>query len=407
MGLRYTRAKKRNRFVSFMSAVSILGISLGVTVLITVLSVMNGFDFQIKHKFLEMVPQITVSRFNGHIEASNSQLQTLFKRNPNIQAAAPVIQGEGMLVKKGSSAFSMIIGIEPVMQAKVTDLQNKFIAGSLFSLKTNHFGIILGADTAQRLGLQLHDVVTVVVPQLNVSPFGFSPVVKQFKVVGIFKMSDQFDSGYAFIDIHDAQRLFDLPHQYTAWQLQTRDLFKAPDIAGQLNSQLPSGFFAQDWTALNQAFFNALQMEKTIMFVILLLIIAVAVFNMLSSLVMVVNDKRSEIAILRTLGVTTRQIMLIFVVQGSAIGLLGTLLGLIAGIVLSLNVTTLVNQVQQIFNIQFIHSNVYFINFLPSQLQTSDVWHVGLISLALSFCATIYPAWRAARLQPAEALRYE
>lgn len=410
IGLRYTRAKKRNHFISFMSLISMLGIALGVMVLITVLSVMNGFDEQIKSRILNMVPQVMVSGWNGTVaedaQVDAKPLNEYLKALPEVEAVAPIIEGQAMLSNNGVTAFALLNGVAPSLQKKVSPIGHKLISGALSDLKPDHFGIVLGKDLAARLGVTVGDVVNVMVPKANVTPFGVMPVVRQFTVVGIFEVGYQFDSNYALIHIADAQRLFRLPNSYSAWQLKLQDLYQAPALAWQLNQTL-SDYQALDWTQQNENFFKALKMEKLMMFLILVLIIAVAAFNMLSSLVMVVTDKKAEIAILRTIGFSTTRLMTIFMVQGMVIGTVGTLLGLAGGLLLAENITALVNHIQHWFGVQFLSASVYYISFLPSKVNGSDVGHIIYISLLLSFLATLYPSWRATRVQPVEALRYE
>jgi lipoprotein-releasing system permease protein len=326
---------------------------------------------------------------------------------PGVEAIAPLVQGEAMITNSNGSTFALVNGIDPAAQTQVSPIADKMIQGALSSLHPKGFGVVLGIDMANQLGLSLGQQVTLIVPRGNLSPFGLTPVMRQFTVVGIFKTGYQFDSNMALIDLSDAQRLFDMPGKYSSWQLKCRDLFQAPSIARTLNQTLQNGAMAQDWTTQNQTFFQALAMEKTMMFLILTLIIAVAVFNMLSSLVMLVTDKRAEIAILRTMGMQTREIMTIFVVQGTLVGLIGIVLGTLAGIGLSLTITSIVNHLQVWLGVQFLNSSVYYIDFLPSNLRGSDVWHIDLLALGLSVLATLYPAWRASKIQPAEALRYE
>ena len=406
IGLRYTRAKKRNHFISFISLVSMIGIALGVLVLITVLSVMNGFDYEIKHRILEMVPQVTVSSWSGDME-NWQEVAAQVNQLPQIKAVAPFIEGQGMLANGDATAFGLLRGIDPKSQNTISPLGRKMMLGSLSSLTPGSFNIVLGKDLAAELGVDLGDYVTVYVPKANLSPVGMLPRLKQFRVSGIFSVGYQFDNSFALINIHDAATLLQLGDAITGLQVQTTDLYQAPVIAQNIAQTLPPAYRVMDWTEQNANFFRALAMEKLMMFLILLLIIAVAAFNMLSSLVMVVTDKQSDIAILRTLGASPQTIMRIFMIQGLTVGLVGTTLGVLGGIILSLNVTRLVDWVQQLFHVQFLSASVYYISFVPSRLQWSDVWHIALVTILLSFFATWYPAWRASKVMPAEALRYE
>ncbi|MFZ9035350.1 MAG: lipoprotein-releasing ABC transporter permease subunit [Francisellaceae bacterium] len=408
IGLRYLRAKKRNRFISIISLISFLGISLGVAVLITVMSVMNGFDEQIKDRILMMVPPVKVYQAGGKLYDWHQLADTLEKRDSRIRGAAPLIEGQGLLSANGSNGFAAILGISPKYEDDVVPLGSHVIDGSLSSLKSGAFHIILGKVLADSLGVKVGDKVTLIVPEANLTPAGLMPRLKQFTVSGIFSVSYQYDSYYALINIDDAAKLFQMGKSISAIQLGVKNIFEAPLVKRVLNEKILPGFYvARDWTDDNKSFFTALQMEKTMMFFILLLIIAVAIFNLLSSLVMVVTDKRADIAILRTLGMSSRQIIGIFLVQGVAIGIIGTVIGIALGVLLSVNATVIVNWIQTVFGVQFLSASVYMIDFIPSKLQWHDILHVSVAALGLSFLATLYPAWSAARVQPVEALRYE
>lgn len=406
IGLRYIRAKRRNHFISFISGVSFFGIALGVAVLITVLSVMNGFDREIRDRMLIMVPQAVVTGWNGKLE-NWQQIHHQLKSDKTIISMAPYIQGQAMLSKHGFSSFGIIMGVDPKLESKISPVGEKMLQGKLSNLKKGQFGIILGKDLASSLGAVMGSKVTLIVPQASFTPAGFLPRLKQFTVVGIFGVGYQFDSSYALINISDAATLLQMGNNVSGLQLKFPSAFDAPIEAKKLNEKLLPQYQVTDWTQQNSNFFKALQMEKTMMFLILVLIITVAAFNMLASLVMVVTDKQSDIAILRTLGASSRQIMSIFIVQGTVIGLIGIAIGIGLGVVLALNTTQLVNWIQHVFHVQFLNANVYFIDFLPSKLEFKDVFHVGLVAFILSLLATLYPAWRASKIQPAEALRYE
>ncbi|MBK2123687.1 lipoprotein-releasing ABC transporter permease subunit [Fangia hongkongensis] len=408
IGLRYLRAKKRNQFISIISAISFVGIALGVAVLITVMSVMNGFDEQIKDRILMMVPPVKVYQAGGKLYDWQELSNNLKEKSKEITGTAPVIEGQGMLSANGTNAFAALQGIDPKYENEVVPISEHVTQGKLSSLQSGKFNIILGKYLAQSLGVGIGDKVTVIVPEANLTPAGMVPRLKQFTVSGIFSVSYQYDSYYALINIKDAAKLLQMGNAVSALQLGVNNIYQAPFVKYYLNAKvLPDFFIARDWTDENKSFFQALQMEKTMMFFILLLIIAVAIFNLLSSLVMVVTDKRSDIAILRTMGMSSRQIIMIFIIQGLAIGVIGTLLGIVLGIVLSLNATEIVNWIQVIFHVQFLSPSVYQIDFIPSKLVWSDIYHVGIAALVLSFLATLYPAWSASRVQPVEALRYE
>ena len=406
IGFRYLKAKKRNHFISFISIISFLGIALGVAVLITVLSVMNGFDKEIKDRILVMVPQVMVSQWGGKLENWQA-LGTTLENNKEVTGMAPVIQGQGMLSHQGYSSFGMIIGINPKLEHQVSPIGSKLTEGNINQLQSGAFGIILGKGLAKSIGASVGEKVTLIIPQANLTPAGLIPRLKQFKVIGIFDVGYQYNANYAFINIKDASKLFQMGNSVTGIQLKLKNLYQAPALTTYLNKHMPAQYNAMDWTQQNRNFFQALQMEKTMMFLILILIVAVAAFNMLASLVMVVTDKQSDIAILRTLGASSRRIMQIFIVQGVAIGMIGTLIGTALGVVLSLNTTEIVNWIQQTFHVQFLSASVYYIDFVPSALEITDVVKIVLVALVLSFLATLYPAWRASKVQPAEALRYE
>ncbi|EKE01335.1 MAG: hypothetical protein ACD_21C00156G0002 [uncultured bacterium] len=408
IGLRYTRAKKRESFVSFISLASMLGIALGVTVLITVLSVMNGFDYEIHSRVFSMARQVTVSNFM----ASNSDwrmVQKEVEKNRDVIASAPFVQGQGMLTKDGIVRGVMINGILPEQEAKISEMQKTVEQGSMFALKSGEFGIVLGQAIAANLGVGVGDKIVLITPSATMTPIGVAPRLKRFTVVGVFHVGEGFgyDAGMAFINLYDAQKLFALGNNVTGLHLKITDLYRAPLVSEELRAQFNYAYDVSDWTYEFGPLFKAIRMEKTMMFIVLMFIIAVAAFNLVSSLVMSVNDKQSDIAILRTLGASPRMVMSIFIVQGSIIGVLGTLFGVVGGILLALNAPTLVRLLEQILHTSFISAGVYFIDYLPSRLVWADVWHVGLATLIMSLLATIYPAWRAAKTQPAEALRYE
>lgn len=408
IGLRYTRAKRRNHFISFISMMSMLGIALGVIVLITVLSVMNGFDREIKKRVFGMVPPITVSTAAGFVE-NWQDVESQVKKFPNVTAVSPIVTQQVMLTNNGYVQPAMVNGIQPAEEKNISILGDKMVEGSLSSLAPGKFGIVLGEDLAGRLGAYIGDKVTVVTPQVSVSAAGVIPRFKRFTVVGIFRVGSGFgfDMSLAFINMSDAQRLFEMSHAVSAVRVGVKDVFAVSSMSEQLAAYLGPGAKVSNWTDQFGAFFHAVSLEKRMMFFILLLIIAVAVFNLVSTLVMVVNDKESDIAILRTFGATPKTVMRIFIVQGAIIGVVGTLIGVIGGIALALNVTQIVDWIEHVFHVQFLSSSVYFVNYLPSELQWADVTKISISALVLSLIATIYPAWQASRTEPVEALRYE
>ncbi|AHE67384.1 lipoprotein-releasing ABC transporter permease subunit [Legionella oakridgensis] len=406
VGLRYTRAKKKNHFVSFISLSSMLGIGLGVMVLITVLSVMNGFDEEIHKRFFGMAPEITVTGQEGKInnwKALASQLE----KEPGIVAIAPYVGGQGLLTHEGQVLPIVLTGIAPDYEQRVNHLQDKLLIGDMKELQ--HFGIILGRGLADSLGVMVGDKVTIMIPQATVTPAGMIPRFKRFTVKGVFSAGSgfNFDTKLAFINLEDAQKLLQLGTAVSGIKMKIANIYQAPQLSEQLAAKLGPDYEVGNWTQQFGAFFQAVKMEKTMMFLILLLIIAVAAFNLVSSLVMVVNDKQAEIAILRTIGATPSLILWIFIVQGMMVGFVGTLLGLIGGLLLASNATDIVNFLQSLFGVQLLSSNIYFVDYLPSKILFRDLWQICAAALLMSFAATIYPSWRASKTVIAEALHYE
>lgn len=408
IGLRYTRAKRRNHFISFISLMSMLGIALGVLVLITVLSVMNGFDREIKSRVFSMVPAITVGSMVDSI-ANWREVQGMIEKNPAVTATAPFVNGMVLLTHDGIVQPVMLTGVIPQQEKNVTELSQKMIQGQLNDLTSGQFGIVLGEDLASRLGVTVGDKITVLTPQVSLSLAGVVPRFKRFTVTGVFRAGSGFgfDASLAFIHLNDAQKLFRYGSSVTGVHVNIKNVYAVSQVSQQINAALGSGVRMVDWTEQFGALFHAVSLEKTMMFFILMLIIAVAVFNLVCSLVMVVNDKETDIAILRTIGATPNMIMKIFIVQGAIVGVVGTLLGVVGGVLLAWNVTDIVKGIEHLFHVQFLSSSVYFVNYLPSQLQFFDILKISVASLVLSLLATIYPAWRAAGTEPVEALRYE
>lgn len=407
IGLRYTRAKKKNQFVSFISLSSMLGIALGVMVLITVLSVMNGFDEEIHDRFFGMAPEITITGVDEKI--TNWQaLADRLKTFPGIKAMAPYVTAQGLLTHDGRVLPVVLTGVLPEYEEHVTHLQDKLITGSMSDLQ--HFGTILGRGLANSVGVLIDDKVTIMIPQATVTPAGMIPRFKRFVVKGVFTAGNgfNFDSRLAFINLHDAQKLMRLnENEVSGIKLKINDIYQAPLLSDKIASQLGPEYQVGNWTQQFGAFFQAVKMEKTMMFLILLLIIAVAAFNLVSSLVMVVNDKQAEIAILRTIGATPATILWVFIVQGMMVGVIGTFLGLLGGLILASNATSIVNALQSLFDVQLFSSSIYFVDYLPSKILLSDLVVICFAALFMSFIATIYPAWRASKTVIAEALHYE
>lgn len=407
VGLRYTRAKRRNHFISFISLSSMMGIALGVTALITVLSVMNGFEKEVRERILDMVSHLTVTDFDGRLKDWPKVLNTT-KTHKNVIAAAPYIEAQGMLMNGSSVNGTLIRGVLPKLEPSVSNVADKMKQGRFEDLKAGKFGVVLGQDLARILGVVVGDKVTMVTPSANVTPAGIAPRLKRFTVVGIFYLGMyEYDSTMAIIHMKDAQRLFRMQGNITGVRAKLNDLFAAPFIRNELQDNSLSDYWVRDWSSYHANWFRAVKIEKRMIFLLLLLIVAVAAFNIVSTLVMVVTDKQSDIAILRTLGASPRSIMGIFMVQGAIIGMIGTIVGTVGGVSLALNLDTVVPFIEGIFGIRILDPAVYYISVLPSDLHWDDVWMICSISLVLGLVATIYPAWRASKTQPAEALRYE
>lgn len=410
VGLRYTRSGKRsgrrNGFISFISALSMAGIALGVAALIVVLSVMNGFQKEVRDRMLSVLSHIEVVATHKPLLDWQAVVDQS-KRHPLVRAGAPYVSGQAMLTRDDIVRGVMVRGIEPKLEAGVSEVGTQVIAGTLNDLIPGEFGIAVGKVMAFQLGARVGDRLALIAPQGTVTPAGVVPRVRQFTVVAVFESGHyEYDSTLVLTAMDDAAKLFRV-EGVSGVRLRTDDMQQAPQIAGELMAGLPSGLLARDWSGENRNWFAAVQIEKRMMFIILTLIVAVAAFNLVSMLVMTVTDKRSDIAILRTLGASPRSIMGIFVVQGALVGLLGTLLGVVLGTVLALNIGSVVGFVERLFGFQVLPAGVYFINHLPSDLHASDVITIGLTSCVLALAATLYPSLSASRVRPAEALRYE
>jgi lipoprotein-releasing system permease protein len=407
IGLRYTRAKRRNHFISFISLISMAGIALGVAALIVVLSVMNGFQQELRARILGVVSHVQVVGADNRL-SHWQETAAAAARNPHVIAAAPFVNAQGMLTFGQAVRGAVVRGILPRDEERVAQFGKHMRAGSLEALQPGRFGVVLGVDLARALGVLPGDKVALIAPQGLVTPAGVIPRLKQFTVFGIFDIGFvEADAGLALINLQDAQKLYQMGDAVSGVRLKLDDLFAAREVARELTSRLGPGVYATDWTRSHANFFRAVEIEKRVMFIILLLIVAVAAFNVVSALVMLVTDKQADIAILRTLGASPRSVMQIFMVQGAVIGVIGTLAGVACGVLLALNVSTVVPAIEHAFNVQFLSKDVYLIPELPSDVHLRDVVIIGLVSLALSFIATLYPSWRASRVNPAEALRYE
>ena len=409
IGWRYTRvgrAGRRNRFISFISGVSMLGIALGVAALIIVLSVMNGFQKEVQDRMLSVIPHVEVLDPGGALPDWQATAAAA-RRNPAVVGAAPFISTQALIARGDEMRGAIVRGILPTEEATVTDLAAKLRDTTLKRLVPGEWGIVLGIELAHALDVRPGDKVTIVAPGGQVTPAGVLPRLKQFTVVGTFNAGHyEYDSGLAWIHIDDAARLFRLEGP-SGVQLRLSDLHQARTVAAELAQSLGPGVQVRDWTRTNKNWFEAVQVEKRLMFIILTLIVAVAAFNLVSTLVMTVTDKRADIAILRTLGATPRSVMSIFMVQGALSGIIGTLAGVALGLVVAFNIDVIVPFIERLLHVSFLPSSVYLISRMPSDPRSGDILPIVVISLVLAFLATLYPSWRASRVQPAEALRYE
>jgi len=407
IGLRYIRAKRRNSYVSLFSLVSILGIALGVWLLIIILSVMNGFEKEVRDRILSMISHITVSGYNGKLTDWNNVIEQV-KKHPEVTGTAPYIRAEGMLIYKQQVNGALFRGIDPVKEKEISKIDENMVQGKLADLKPGGFGIILGQDLAFRLGLDVGSKVTMVTPSANITPAGVMPRLKRFTVVGIFKVGFyEYDSGLGLIHMEDAQRVFRLKGFVSGVQVQVKNLFDVAKVREKLSKDYLLDYWIKDWSYYHANWFSAVKMEKRMMSVILFVIIFVVSINIVSSLIMIVTDKRSDIAILRTFGASTKTIMRIFLLQGSIVGIIGTSAGVITGVATALNLEAMYSWIEKQFGVELIDSSVYLISDLPSDLHWDQVVLIGSVSLVMSMLATIFPAWTASRTQPADALRYE
>ncbi|MFN3751617.1 MAG: lipoprotein-releasing ABC transporter permease subunit [Thiobacillus sp.] len=407
IGLRYTHAKRRNHFISFISIVSMAGIALGVMALIVVLSVMNGFQEELRARILGVAAHLEISGPGERIADWRTVLAHA-KQHRDVVAGAPFVNSQGMLANGEFVRGAIIRGVDPVLENRVADFAAHMKSGRLEDLRAGDFGILLGAELARALNVAPGDKVVLLSPQGNITPAGVMPRVKQFTVAGIFEAGMfEYDSGLALIHLQDAQKLLRLGDDVSGVRLKLHDLFRAPFVTRDLSQSLVGDYYLVDWTQSHANFFRAVAIEKRMMFLILMLIVAVAAFNIVSTLVMAVTDKQSDIAILRTLGARPASIMKIFIVQGAFIGVFGTVLGIVGGVALALNLETVVPFIERLAGMDLFPADVYYINELPSKLDWGEVGLIAGISLLISLVATLYPSWRASRINPAEALRYE
>ncbi|WP_271010101.1 lipoprotein-releasing ABC transporter permease subunit [Paucibacter sp. B51] len=410
IGWRYTRAGRggrRNRFISFISGVSMLGIALGVAALIIVLSVMNGFQKEVRDRMLSVIAHIELQSYQGQALHDWQATAAQAKQNPAVIGAAPFIATQVLIARGEDMRGAVVRGISPAEEATVTPLAAELKDGPLSRLRSGEWGILLGSELARALGVREGDKITLVAPNGQVTPAGVVPRLKQFTLVGTFHAGHyEYDTGMALIHVDDAARFFQVEGP-TGVQLKLKQALSARQVAGELAQALGPEIYVRDWTRTNANWFDAVQVEKRLMSIILTLIVAVAAFNLVSTLVMTVTDKQADIAILRTLGASPRSIMGIFMVQGAASGVIGTASGVGLGLLVAFNIDVIVPAIERLLNVSFLPGSIYLISRMPSDPQWGDIVPIGVTSLILAFLATLYPSWRASRVQPAEALRYE
>jgi len=407
IGLRYTRARRRSHFISFITLVSLVGVTLSVAAIIIVLSVMNGFGTELRTRILGAVSHVTITTDSGQLK-DWPVVADKVKKHPLVKAQAPYVVGQAMLARASRAQGAFVRGVIPDEEIKVADFGNKMIAGSFADLKPGEYKVVIGSTLAWRLNLSVGSQVSLMVPLGQATPIGLIPRFKRFTVAGIFRLGHKdYDSALALVHLDDAARLYRMPNAVSGLRIKLDHLDAAPQVANELANMLGPNYRTSDWVQEQPAFFRALKMEKTVMFIILLLIVLVAMFNVVSTLVVIVTEKQADIAILRTLGATPRSILSVFMVQGTFVSVLGTSLGVLFGVLVAANVQAIVHGVEKLFRTAFIAPEVYFISFLPSQVLVGDIIAITGASLLLGFLSTLYPAWRASRIQPAEALRYE
>lgn len=407
IGLRYIRAKRKNQFVSFIAFISIAGVALGVFALIVVLSVMNGFGNELRDRTLSMTSHATITGYDGFLRQWPLAMEKVMK-NTDVVAAAPYIRKEVMLTNGRRVSGSIIRGILPKYEEKVSTVASKMISGSLLDLKEGEYGIVLGRELANSLGVFEGDRITVITPQASITAVGVMPRLRRFRVVGVFEVGmREFDSAMAYVHIKDAARLFHLETKVNGIRLKLTNLFDAPVIAHNIEKQFGPDYWVRDWSKQHRNFFRALKTEKTVMFIILLLLVSVSALNIVSTLMMTVTDKEADIAILRAMGMSPGSIMRIFMIQGAFIGLFGTMIGVGLGVPVALNVFEIVSWLEQLFHTDFLPSDVYYISDITADVRFGEVLTYALSAFGITILATVFPAWRASKTLPAQALRYE
>lgn len=407
IGLRYTRAKRRSYFISFISLISVLGIFLGVSALIIVMSVMNGFETEFRDRLLGLAAHATISSYDDAVPDWQTVVEQASEQ-PHVLGAAPYVTAEAMFTHGSAVRGAVVRGVLPDYEPRVSQIREKMLHGSLDDLVAGEYNVILGSELARALGVFPGDKVTLVAPQASVTPAGILPRLRRFTVSGLFEIgAREYDAGLALVSMADAQRLYRLDDRVSGIRLRLDDMFSAPRVSRELADRLPGNYWVTDWTQQHSNYYKAVRTEKTMMFIILALVVAVAAFNIVSTLFMVVMEKQSDIAILRTLGLSPPKVMSIFIVQGTLIGLVGILLGTVSGVLVALNLEPIVAAIEALFHVKFLSPDIYYISDIPSEMRWRDVVATDLIAFLLTLLATLYPAWRGSRTAPAEALRYE
>lgn len=407
IGRRYLRSSRGNRFISFISTISMVGVAIGVAVLIVVLSVMNGFEQELRGRILSLTSHATISAFGSGLE-DWEEAAARIRGNPEVLASAPFIEQQALLIAGGKNTGAIVAGVVPEQEAKVATIADKMTSGAFTDLAAGEFGIVLGAELAKALGVEVGGRVVIVTSLRTTTPLGVMPRYRTFYVIGIFAAGMyEYDRNLAYVHLDDAALLYRMDQQVTGLRLKLADMFQAPRVVRELALSLGGGYYIDDWTRRHANFFRSIQLTKVVMFVILSLVVGVAAFNIISTLVMVVKEKQADIAILRTVGASPRSILAIFVTQGAAIGAIGTLAGVILGVLLSLNLEALIHAIERLFGTQFMDASVYFMSDLPAAVHWGDVARISVVALVLCFLSTLYPSWRAARTAPARALRHD